>query len=101
MSVDPQPTEPRPRIAAEVRAWAAVAAAIVCQLVGTVWWAATLSAQVAALREVVTDLKAQIAVAYSAQDASRDLAPMRSQMVDHEARIRVLENRDLRRNPGP
>lgn len=93
MNTDNQQTETRPRIAAEVRAWAVVAVAIIVQLVATVWWAATLSAQVQALREVVTDLKAQIAVGYSAQDASRDISPLRGQIIDHEARIRALENR--------
>lgn len=91
MSTDTPPTESRPRIAAEVRAWAVVGVAIIVQLVATVWWAATLSAQVQALREVVTDLKAQIAVSYTAQDALRDLSPIRNQLLDHEARIRLQE----------
>ena len=85
--------EQRPRIAAEVRAWAVVGVAITVQLVATVWWAATLSAQVQSLREVVTDLKAQIAVSYTAQDALRDLSPIRNQLLDHEARIRLQEAR--------
>jgi primosomal protein N'' len=83
--------EERPRASAEVRAWVLAAAALMVQLIGVVWWAATLSAQMQALREVVAELKAQIATTYSAENAQRDLAPLRAQVGDHEARLRLIE----------
>jgi hypothetical protein len=84
-------TSPRPPVAAEVRAWALAVVTLMVQTIGIVWWAATLSAQVNALREVVTELKSQLAVSYSSDDAARDLTPIRTQLLDHEARIRSAE----------
>jgi hypothetical protein len=84
-------THERPKIAAEVRAWAVVTVAFVVQGGGAIWWAATLNAQLQALREVVTELKVQIASGYTAADAARDLSHIRTQLVDHETRLRGVE----------
>jgi hypothetical protein len=85
--------ENRPKVAAEVRAWVAVTVAIVMQAIGAVWWAATLSAEMKALRDVVSELKAQIAAGYTAADAARDLSTIRVQISDHETRLRAIERR--------
>lgn len=69
--------EQRPAVSYEVRAWAAVAVVLTAQLVGAVWWAATLSAEVRALRELIA-----------------------TQVTDHEQRLRDLE-RDRARRPMP
>jgi prophage antirepressor-like protein len=83
----------RPKIAAEVRAWVIVAVTLVLQGMGAVWWAATLNAEMKALREVVQELKSQIATNYTANDAARDLSGIRSVIGDHEARLRAMELR--------
>jgi hypothetical protein len=91
-TVDAAETQ-RPKIAAEVRAWIVVAVALVVQGMGAVWWAATLSAEMKALRDVVADLKQQIASSYTANDAARDLSGIRGTIGDHEARLRAIELR--------
>lgn len=58
----------RPPVSAEVRAWLTVSVVLVLQLVGAVWWAATLSAEVRGLRDLVV-----------------------TQVNDHEQRIRDIE----------
>lgn len=82
---------PRPRVAAEVRAWIVVAVAIIVQAMGAVWWAATLSAELKSLREVVSEVKLQVTGIYTAADAVRDLAPIRERLTDHEQRMRRIE----------
>jgi hypothetical protein len=91
--MSPKSEQDRPKVAAEVRAWIVVAVAIVAQGLGAVWWAATLSAEMKALRDVVSELKAQIAAGYTAADAGRDLSTIRSQISDHETRIRAMERK--------
>lgn len=65
--------EERPPILAEVRAWISVAVVLLVHTVGMTWWAATLSADVRALRETL----------------ERD----RAAYTDHEQRLRNLERR--------
>lgn len=64
-------TEDRPPVLAEVRAWISVAVVLLAHTVGMTWWAATLSADVRALKEVL----------------ERD----RQVYTDHEQRLRQLE----------
>lgn len=85
--------ENRPKVAAEVRAWAVVAVTMLVQIIGGVWWAATLNAEVKALRELVSELRTQIGSSYSANDAARDLAGVRRTIDDHEGRLRHLERK--------
>lgn len=63
----------RPAIASEVRAWIGVGVVVMAHTVGMTWWAATLSAEVRALRDVL----------------------VRYQEIyqDHEVRIRDLERK--------
>lgn len=68
-----QPTPPRPAIASEVRAWIGVGIVVMVHTVGMTWWAATLSAEVRALRDVLVRYQE----IYS----------------DHEERIRTLERK--------
>lgn len=83
----------RPRVAAEVRAWIVVAVTLVLQGMGAVWWAATLSAELKSLRDVVAEMKLQIGGIYTAADAVRDLSPIRTQVADHESRLRDIERK--------
>jgi len=69
----PMAPAPRPAIAAEVRAWALAAIAVFVHTIGIVWWAATLSADVKALRDL--------------------LVSQQTQFNDHEQRLRSLESR--------
>jgi len=63
----------RASITAEIRAWVGVGIALFVNTVGLVWWAATLSAEVRATRELL--------------DAQRTI------YLDHETRIRALEQK--------
>ena len=63
----------RPDVASEVRAWIGVGIVVVIHTVGMTWWAATLSAEVRALRDV--------------------LVRYQEIYTDHEARIRQLEKK--------
>jgi len=67
------PAPSRPPIAAEVRAWGLAAIAVFVHTVGIVWWAATLSADFKALKDL--------------------LVAQQTQFTDHEQRLRVLESR--------
>jgi hypothetical protein len=62
---------PRPPIAAEVRAWGLAAIAVFVHTIGIVWWAATLSADLKSLKEL--------------------LVAQQIQFNDHEQRIRRVE----------
>lgn len=73
-----QTPAPRPPIAAEVRAWGAAAIAVFAHTVGIVWWAATLSADFKALKDL--------------------LVAQQSQYNDHEQRLRGLEMRNARKD---
>lgn len=64
-------SEERPPVFAEVRAWISVAIVLLAHTVGMTWWAATLSSDVRALKEVL----------------ERD----RQVYSDHEQRLRTLE----------
>lgn len=69
---------PRPPIAAEVRAWGLAAIAVFVHTVGIVWWAATLSADFKALKDL--------------------LVAQQAQYNDHEQRLRSLEMRNIRKD---
>lgn len=83
----------RPKVAAEVRAWIGVGAVLIMNTVGGVWWAATLTANLNNLRELVADMKASLGNSYTAAEARRDLSSLQSQLQDHEGRLRALEAR--------
>lgn len=68
----------RPPIAAEVRAWGLAAMAVFVHTVGIVWWAATLSADFKALKDL--------------------LVTQQAKYHDHEQRIRSLEMKIPRRD---
>lgn len=85
----------RPPVHTEVRAWITVGIVLMVNLVGGVWWAATLSAEVRALREqnarMETLIFNQSSSFYSAAEARRDLAAIQAQLQDHETRLRHVE----------
>lgn len=84
-----QNSEKRPRVAAEVRAWVLAAVVLLGYGFAMTWWAATLSAQVAALRDTMGDIKAILGTAYSVTDARRDLSAIEAKLQDHEQRLRA------------
>jgi hypothetical protein len=84
---------PRVSIAAEVRAWISVGTLLAVNMIGGVWWAATLNAEIRQLRDSVAEIKGTYADRYSGADAARDLAITRNRLEDHEVRIRELERR--------
>jgi hypothetical protein len=67
-----EPTDDRPSMLTEVRAWLVVAFAFVVQLIAVVYWAATLSSDIKTLQYQVTEFKV-------------------NSINDHEIRIRNLE----------
>lgn len=83
----------RPRVAAEVRAWALAAIVFIGQAFGITWWAATLSADFRNLQGQIAELKESLRGGYSATEARRDLSALQAQLNDHEQRIRVVEVR--------
>ena len=82
----------RPSVAAETRAWIGVGTVLAVNVIGGAWWAATLSAELKHLRDVVTELKVQLADRYSGAEAARDLAATQQMLRDHEQRLRRLES---------
>lgn len=86
----------RPPVAAEVRAWIAVGGALVVNLIGGAWWAATLSADMRNLREAVTAVQQGVSGAYTRQDHARDQSITHQRLEDHEARLRDLERSKVR-----
>lgn len=81
----------RVSVTAEIRAWVGVGVVLAVNVVGGAWWAATLSAELKHLRDVVTELKLKLADRYSGTEAARDLAITQQQLRDHEQRLRLLE----------
>lgn len=94
----------RPSIVNEVRAWLLVGITLLVNIVGGVWWAATLSAEIKALREMLGRLELQVSTmagaAYTAAEARRDLEHVQRQLTDHEARLRQLERPPARAGGG-
>lgn len=82
---------PRPSVASEMRAWIGVGIVILVNMVGSVWWAATLSADLRQVRETLAEFKILTADRYSGSDANRDSALVQRQFLDHENRIRDIE----------
>lgn len=89
----PDRRDPRPSIAAETRAWIAVAVVLLAHAVGGVWWAATLSAELKYVRELMVEMKTQLASAYTAAEARRDFGVIESKIGDHEVRLREIERK--------
>jgi uncharacterized protein (DUF2342 family) len=85
------PERQRPSAVSEIRAWIGVGVVLVMHAVGGVWWAATLSAEMRALRDVVAKLELQIAGTYTGAEAARALADIHKQLNDHELRLRNVE----------
>lgn len=50
-----------------------------------------LSTSVAVLQNQVSSIRAQVSDVYTQRDATHDLAPIRSELADHEKRLRALE----------
>ncbi|WP_421883321.1 hypothetical protein [Methylibium sp.] len=102
MNTEPGPLEEkrknvqqRPTAMVEVRAWLAVALAILVQSGAAIWWAAGLSAKVENLQtsvtEVKTDMKAVQQSAQTAAQAAEDKNTLLRLVSDHESRLRDLE----------
>lgn len=67
--------EKRPSVLNEVRAWILAGAAVLAHTVAVVWWAATLSAKLDNLKEII----------------ALDLATLKATLADHEIRLRNVE----------
>ncbi|WP_428419412.1 hypothetical protein [Methylibium sp.] len=85
----------RPTAMVEVRAWIAVALAILVQSGSALWWAANITSKVEILQtsvtEVKTDMKAVQHSAQTAAQAAEDKNTLLRQILDHESRLRDLE----------
>jgi hypothetical protein len=60
-------------------------------IIGTVWWAATLSADMRQLRETLVEVKATSNDRYTGADARRDFAVVNASMAEVKERLRDLE----------
>ena len=83
----------RPPIAAEIRAWIGVGLVLAVQIVGGVWWAATLSAQNASMKDLLVEVRSDMKGYALKADVDRQFNEQDKTIVDHEARIRVIEGR--------
>lgn len=85
----------RPTAMVEVRAWLAVALALLVQSGAAIWWASGLSTKVetlqASVTEVKTDMRAVQQSAQTAAQAAEDKNTLLRQILDHESRLRDLE----------
>lgn len=81
----------RPTMAAELRAWLTVGIGLLINIAGTIWWAATLSADMRQLRESFTEIKAASVDRYTNSDARRDAAVINASMAEVKERLRDLE----------
>lgn len=83
----------RPSVAAETRAWITVAVMLFVNITGGVWWAATLSAEVKNIRELLTDTKKTLETTYREAEArkEKEMSTIQSQLQDQENRLRMLE----------
>lgn len=83
----------RPSVAAETRAWISVAVLLFVNIIGGVWWAATLSAEVKNIRELLTDTKKTLETTYREGEARRDkeISQIQANIQDLENRTRILE----------
>jgi hypothetical protein len=83
----------RPTIAAEFRAWIAVAVTLMINVIVVVYWAATLSENIKTLQTNVAELKSTVADRYTGAQAQKDFTEVYGRIADHENRIRALERR--------
>jgi hypothetical protein len=81
----------RPPIAAEVRAWISVGVVLAVQIVGGVWWAATLSAQNAGMRDLLVQLRTEMKEYALKSDVERRFDEKNRVLLDHESRLRSVE----------
>jgi hypothetical protein len=86
--------EYRPPIAAEVRAWIGVGVVLAVQIVGGVWWAATLSAQNAGMRDLLVQLRTEMKEYALKSDVDRRFEDQNRALLDHEARLRTMERKN-------
>jgi hypothetical protein len=85
--------EPRISLISEIRAWLLVSVAFLAQLVGSVWWAATLSSDIKNLSLNFAEVKKDLAGAYPESRAANEFALIHRTTQDHESRIRSLEGK--------
>lgn len=90
----------RPSVAAETRAWIAVGTVLVAHAIGGIWWAASLSAELKFLRELMSELRSQIGTAYTSAEARRDREVLEAKIHDHENRLRGLERGNNQQGGG-
>jgi hypothetical protein len=81
----------RPSVSAELRAWIAVGSVLSINLIGGIWWAATLSAELTFMRELMGELRTKLSAAYTSVEAKRDRESVDVRLIDHENRLRQLE----------
>lgn len=81
----------RPSMASEMRAWVAVGAALLIQIIGGVWWAATLSAQNTQMQSTLTEMRQDMRGYATKADVDRRLDDQSRLLADHEARVRIIE----------
>lgn len=74
-----------------------IIAIMVIQTMGGIWWAASMTTDMANVKKELVNINAQILVAssdrYRAADASRDFSIIEKRLDRNEARIANLENR--------
>ncbi len=81
----------RPPIAAEIRAWIGVGVVLAVQIVGGVWWAATLSAQNSGMKDILTEVRQEMKGYSLKVDVDRRFDDQTKILLDHEARLRAGE----------
>lgn len=85
------PQDRRPSMAAEMRAWIGVGIVLLVHAIGGIWWAASLSAELKFVRELMGELRVQLNSTYTGTEARRDREAVEAKLLDHETRIRSLE----------
>lgn len=81
----------RPSMSSELRAWVAVGAALFVQIIGGVWWAATLSAQNTAMQSTLSEMRQEMRGYVTKADVDRRMDDQSRVIADHEARLRFTE----------
>lgn len=83
----------RPTVLSEIRAWMIVAATLVFQIVGGVWWAATLSEQNRSMQGLLIEVRRDMKEYALKADVERRFEETLRNFSDHEVRLRQLEQR--------
>lgn len=84
-------SSPRPTISSEVRAWVGVGAALILQIIGGVWWAATLSQQNTQMNDLLKEMRAEMKGYAVKAEVERRIDEQLRLFTDHEARLRYIE----------